>query len=100
MRQQCDYRFRFILCLACDAQNDIAARSCHHCQRILLDPENMLKVALLLKYALVLRCSGMSLHAVRMKRENGYRLPILIRTAPTLANNYQGRFRRAHELHD
>ncbi|MGL9723371.1 DEAD/DEAH box helicase [Sodalis sp. (in: enterobacteria)] len=62
-RQQCDYRFRFKLCPDCDAQNDIAARRCHHCQRILLDPDDMLKAALRLKDALVLRCSGMSLRA-------------------------------------
>lgn len=62
-RLQCDYRFRFKLCADCGAQNDIAARRCHHCQRILLDPDDMLKAALRLKDALVLRCSGMSLRA-------------------------------------
>lgn len=62
-RQQCDYRFCFKLCADCGAQNDIAARHCHHCQRILLDPDDMLKAALRLKDALVLRCSGMSLRA-------------------------------------
>ncbi|MCP1065228.1 hypothetical protein M5G07_05365 [Serratia symbiotica] len=60
-RQQCDYRFRFKRCLRCDAENDIAARHCHQCQQILVDPDDMLKAALKLKDALILHCSGMML---------------------------------------
>ncbi|BDH45150.1 ATP-dependent helicase [Salmonella enterica subsp. enterica serovar Choleraesuis] len=60
-REQCDYRFRFKSCPHCDAENDIAARRCHQCDAVLVDPDDMLKAALKLKDALVLRCSGMTL---------------------------------------
>ncbi|GKV95419.1 DEAD/DEAH box helicase [Pectobacterium aroidearum] len=59
-RQQCDFRFRFKVCPHCGAENDIAARRCHQCDEVLVDPDDMLKAALNLKDALVLRCSGMS----------------------------------------
>jgi DNA repair protein RadD len=61
-RQQCDYRFRSKSCPHCGAENDIAARRCQQCQEILVDPDDMLKAALRLKDALVLRCAGMTLH--------------------------------------
>lgn len=60
-RQQCDFRFRFKSCPQCNAENDIAARVCHQCQCVLADPDDMLKAALKLKDALVLRCAGMTL---------------------------------------
>ncbi|QTF08002.1 DEAD/DEAH box helicase [Brenneria izadpanahii] len=60
-RRQCDFRFRFKTCPHCGAENDIAARRCHQCENVLVDPDDMLKAALRLKDALVLRCSGMSL---------------------------------------
>ncbi|PWC17396.1 DEAD/DEAH box helicase [Brenneria corticis] len=60
-RRQCDFRFRFKICPHCGAENDIAARRCHQCENVLVDPDDMLKAALKLKDALVLRCSGMSL---------------------------------------
>ncbi|RPH30344.1 DEAD/DEAH box helicase [Buttiauxella warmboldiae] len=60
-REQCDFRFRFKHCPQCNAENDIAARRCHQCDRILVDPDDMLKAALKLKDALVLRCGGMTL---------------------------------------
>lgn len=60
-RRQCDYRFRFKLCPQCGGENDIAARRCRQCDYILVDPDDMLKAALRLKDALVLRCSGMTL---------------------------------------
>jgi len=62
LREQCDYRFRFKNCPNCNAENDIAARRCHQCDHVLVDPDDMLKAALRLKDALVLRCSGMTLH--------------------------------------
>lgn len=62
LREQCDYRFRFKNCPHCHAENDIAARRCHQCEQVLVDPDDMLKAALRLKDALVLRCSGMTLH--------------------------------------
>ncbi|TKI05837.1 DEAD/DEAH box helicase [Martelella alba] len=60
-RRQCDFRFRFKLCPDCGAENDIAARNCTACQAVLVDPDDMLKAALRLRDALVLRCSGMDL---------------------------------------
>ncbi|MDU1573830.1 MAG: DEAD/DEAH box helicase family protein [Pantoea sp.] len=60
-REQCDFRFRFKSCPDCGAENDIAARRCHQCDKILVDPDDMLKAALKLKDALVLRCGGMTL---------------------------------------
>jgi DNA repair protein RadD len=60
-REQCDFRFRFKNCPQCNAENDIAARRCRECDTVLVDPDDMLKAALRLKDALVLRCSGMAL---------------------------------------
>lgn len=54
-------RFRFKVCPECGAENDIAARRCHQCDHIMVDPDDMLKAALKLKDALVLRCSGMQM---------------------------------------
>jgi DNA repair protein RadD len=64
-RQQCDFRFRFKHCPHCHAENDIAARRCHECQQVLVDPDDMLKAALKLKDALIIRCSGMQFIAGR-----------------------------------
>ncbi|MFC3395953.1 DEAD/DEAH box helicase [Brenneria rubrifaciens] len=60
-RVQCGYRFRFKVCPHCGAENDIAARRCHQCEAVLVDPDDMLKAALKLKDALIIRCSGMEL---------------------------------------
>ena len=62
-RQQCDFRFRFKHCPQCNAENDIAARRCSSCDAVLSDPDDMLKAALKLKDALILRCAGMVLEA-------------------------------------
>lgn len=64
-REQCDFRFRFKSCPHCGAENDIAARRCHQCQEVLVDPDDMLKAAQKLKDALVLRCGGMHLETGR-----------------------------------
>ena len=58
---QCDYRFVFKECGNCGGENDIAARKCLHCSEVLVDPDDMLKKALQLTDAKVLRCSGVSL---------------------------------------
>ncbi|GGB86160.1 ATP-dependent helicase [Marinobacterium zhoushanense] len=58
--QQCDYRFRFKECPHCGAENDIAARDCHQCGEAVVDPDDLLKRALQLKDALVIRCAGVS----------------------------------------
>lgn len=60
-RRQCDFRFRFKSCPHCHAENDIAARKCHQCDQLLVDADDMLKAALKLKDALVLRCAAMVL---------------------------------------
>jgi len=58
--QQCDYRFRFKECPHCGAENDIAARNCHSCRQAIIDPDDLLKRALQLKDARVIRCAGIS----------------------------------------
>lgn len=60
---QCDYRFVFKECPHCGGENDIAARACWQCKEILVDPDDMLKKALQLKDAKVIRCAGVSLEA-------------------------------------
>lgn len=67
VRQQCDYRFRFKECERCNSQNDIAARRCHHCDAVMIDPDTKLREALALKDALVLRCAGMTLESIQSK---------------------------------
>ncbi|GAA0787230.1 DEAD/DEAH box helicase [Marinobacterium sediminicola] len=61
--QQCDYRFRFKECPHCGAENDIAARYCQSCSEAIIDPDDLLKRALQLKDARVIRCAGISLSA-------------------------------------
>lgn len=72
-RVQCEFRFRFKVCQACGAQNDIAARRCHGCQAALIDADDKLRDALGLKGNQVLRVSGMTLQATF----NGRGLPRL-----------------------
>ena len=72
-RHQCEFRFRFKVCEACGAENDIAARRCNGCQKLLVDADDKLKDALKLKDATVLRVSGMQLEATT----NGRGLPRL-----------------------
>jgi DNA repair protein RadD len=60
LSQQCDYRFRFKECPHCGAENDIAARHCHQCEEAIIDPDDLLKRALQLKDARVIRCAGVS----------------------------------------
>jgi len=61
-QHQCDYRFVFKECTYCHGENDIAARTCLHCKKVLVDPDDMLKKALQLNDAKVIRCAGVSLH--------------------------------------
>lgn len=67
MEHQCDYRFVFKECPHCGNENDIAARTCTQCKEILVDPDDMLKKALQLKDAKVIRCAGVSLDEVHDK---------------------------------
>ncbi|SFC22278.1 ATP-dependent helicase IRC3 [Marinospirillum celere] len=59
--EQCSFRFRFRTCESCGGEADIAARSCPHCDAVLVDADTKLKQALQLKDARVLRVSGMTL---------------------------------------
>jgi DNA repair protein RadD len=58
--EACDYRFKFKNCPECDAENDIAARVCKTCQKDIIDPDELLKKALNLKDAKVIRCAGIT----------------------------------------
>jgi len=60
-QHQCDFRFVFKECRHCGSENDIAARACHQCKEVLVDPDDMLKKALQLKDSKVIRCAGVSL---------------------------------------
>ncbi len=55
----CGYRFRFKVCKACGAENDIAARVCHECKDVIVDPDVRLKEAMSLKNAHVMRPDSM-----------------------------------------
>ncbi len=57
--ERCQFRFRFKECDTCHAENDIAARRCHDCGKVLVDPDRKLRDALNLRSAMVIRCSGM-----------------------------------------
>ena len=48
-------------CPHCGGENDIAARTCGHCQQAIIDPDDQLREALQLKDAMVIRCAGLSL---------------------------------------
>ncbi len=50
----CGFRFRFKLCHACDAENDLAARECVQCRAVLVDADAKLKQAKLSRNSHVL----------------------------------------------
>jgi len=64
---QCDYRFVFKECPHCGGENDIAARNCIQCHKVLVDPDDMLKKALKLKDSKIIRCTGLNLTRVNGK---------------------------------
>jgi len=68
LKQQCDFRYRFKACGYCNAENDIAARQCHQCLELLVDPDKRLQEALKLNDKKVLRCSGMVLESTANKQ--------------------------------
>lgn len=49
----CGYRFRARFCPNCGTEHDIAARHCHACDTVLVDPDKKLRDALALKDAMV-----------------------------------------------
>jgi DNA repair protein RadD len=67
-KQDCGYRFRFKLCGQCGAENDIAARSCHKCQAVLVDHDRRLKEIMSLKDAHVMRVESMDFAKSKDKR--------------------------------
>ena len=69
-RFQCDFRYRFKECDQCGAENDIAARKCHQCQKAMVDPDQKLRDALNLKNCMVIRCSGMQMEADQDRQKN------------------------------
>lgn len=50
---QCTYRFKARFCPNCGTEHDIAARICHACDTVLVDPDKKLQDALSLKDAMV-----------------------------------------------
>lgn len=51
----CGFRFRFKSCPRCGNENDIAARTCNHCEFLLVDNDVKLREAMALKDAHVMR---------------------------------------------
>lgn len=60
-RNICGYRFRAKICEMCGSDNDIAARRCHQCAHLLVDPDKKLRDALQLKDAMIMKCAEMRL---------------------------------------
>ena len=67
-KRQCDFRYRFKECGQCGAENDIAARKCHQCQKPMIDPDKKLRDALNLKNCMVIRCSGMTMESDKSRQ--------------------------------
>ncbi|SMF60168.1 DEAD/DEAH box helicase [Pseudobacteriovorax antillogorgiicola] len=59
--ETCSFRFRFKICDACGAENDIAARQCHSCKEQIVDVDSRLKKAMELRDAHVMRPDTMML---------------------------------------
>ncbi len=74
-REICGYRFRAKYCNECGADNDIAARVCHACEMVLVDPDKKLRDALKLKDAMIMVCQAMALSIIKDKN-NQSRLKI------------------------
>ncbi len=104
----CDYRFRFKLCDQCGEENDIAARACHSCQAVLVDPDKKLREAMALKDAHVMRPDTMLFEKDRDKKgqerlevryydyDGEYLKEYFSLTNPTQAKVFYYRFIRMH----
>jgi DNA repair protein RadD len=66
----CPFRFRFKTCDQCGAENDIAARVCEGCDRLLVDNDKKLREAMSLKDAHVMRPDSMVFDKTKDKRGN------------------------------
>lgn len=62
-KEECGYRFRAKFCGECGADNDIAARRCHTCDAVLVDPDKKLRDALKLKDAMIMHCVDLRMEA-------------------------------------
>lgn len=58
-KAQCDFRFRSKSCPNCGEENDIAAKICHHCDSMLIDPDKRLKEVLQQKHHHLFKCQTM-----------------------------------------
>ena len=67
LRNICGYRFRAKFCEQCGADNDIAARRCHQCDAVMVDPDKKLREALQLKDAMIMKCIDMRLQPGKNK---------------------------------
>lgn len=94
---RCDYRFRFKECSQCGAENDIAARRCCQCDHAIIDPDQLLKNALKLKDALVLRCSGM-LVELDPKQENRIKLSYFDEDGAKVSESFNFNYKKSREL--
>lgn len=70
--KRCGYRFRFKLCHACGAENDVSAQNCEKCQATLVDADTKLKQAKLSKNAHVLIPDRIELNERTDKNGNPY----------------------------
>lgn len=68
----CGFRFRFKICHACEAENDITARTCERCQAELVDAEAKLKQAKLSKNSHVLTPDRITFEERQDKNHNPY----------------------------
>ncbi|MES3036996.1 MAG: DEAD/DEAH box helicase [Bdellovibrionota bacterium] len=68
----CGYRFRFKLCHACGAENDITARECNQCKATLIDADAKLKQAKLSKNAHVLIPERITFEERKDRNNNPY----------------------------
>ncbi len=68
----CGFRFRYKLCHACGAENDITARECNKCQATLIDADAKLKQAKLSKNAHVLTPEKITFDERLDKNSNPY----------------------------
>ena len=68
--EPCGYLFRFKRCPSCQCENDISKRYCSTCNDILIDPDAILKDAMTLKDAHILRCDSMTFERDTDKRGN------------------------------
>lgn len=68
----CGYRFRFKLCHACDAENNLTARECEVCKAVLIDADAKLKQAKLSKNSHVLTPDRITFEERKDKNSNPY----------------------------